>query len=265
MHRSTHAGRSLLEVLLTLAVGLVPITSGLAVMGYQLDKKLEEVSSTSIQEVLFVIDRALDDVHQAALTALPLSAKPCKSVLDELRGLVVRNPHLHSLSLTQDGKTYCSSLSNFTLYTPDFKQGQHMKLTFSVPSVPNEAMLEYRLAQDPGVIASAYGLKLRSELSGFQSGLVLLLDFGDSYIWSGGDSHDPERPSQSEHFQHETSAKYGYTVNVGFPKGYRQREMLQATLQTLPSLALVGLLTSAFTYWGLFRSRKKTVHDATRT
>lgn len=265
MLRSTHAGRSLLEVLITVAVGLVPITSGLAVTGYQLDKKLEQVSSTSVQEALFVIDRALDQVHQAALEALPLSGKPCRSVQDELKGLVLRNAQLHSLSLTQDDQVYCSSLSTFTLHTPEFKAGQNLMLTFGMPSVPNEAILQYRLAgQHPGVIASAYGLTLRSELNGFQSGLVLLLEFGDRYIWSAGDSRDAERPSQTEYFQSQTSTKYDYTVEVGFPEGYRKHELLQATLQTLPSLALVGLLTSAFTYWGLFRSRNKAVHDATQ-
>ncbi|MFB4390638.1 MULTISPECIES: CSS-motif domain-containing protein [unclassified Pseudomonas] len=264
MLRSTHAGRSLLEVLLTLAVGLVPIASGLMVMSYQLDKKLEQVSSTSMREALFVIDRALDEVHQAALNALPLSGKPCRSVMYDLKELVAHNPHLHSLLLTRDGRVYCSSLATFTLKTPDFEPGQDVKLTFDVPTFSNEVMLEYRLPdQEPGVIASVYGLKLRSELNGFQSGLVLLLEFGDHYIWSGGDSREAGRPSQSEYFQRDTSATYGYTVNVGFPQGYRQHELLQASLQTLPSLALVGLLTSAFTYWGLFRSRKKAVHDAT--
>ncbi|MGE7989583.1 CSS-motif domain-containing protein [Pseudomonas sp. NPDC089554] len=265
MLRSTHAGRSLLEVLMTLAVGLVPITSGLAVMGYQLDKKLEQVSSTSLQEALFVIDRALDDVNQTTLKALPLSGKPCRAVQDELKGLVLRSPHLHSLSLTQDGQAYCSSASAFALHSPNFAPGEHVKLDFGVPTVPNEAILEYRLPdKNPGVSASAYGVKLRNELNGFQSGLVLLLEFGDNYLWSAGDSRSAERPSQAEYFQSEASTKYGYTVKVGFPAGYRQQELLQATLQTLPSLALVGLLTSAFIYWGLFRSRKKAIHDATR-
>lgn len=264
MMKSSHAGRSLLEVLMTLAVGMVPITSGLAVMGYQLDKKLEQVSTTSVHEALFVIDRALDDVHQAALAALPLSGQPCQAVEEDLKALVLRNPHLHSMSLTRDDRIYCSSLSPIASSTPEFQPGHNVKLSFGTPTLPDEALLKYRLpSQQPGVTASAYGTRLRSELNGFQSGLVLLLEFEENYLWSDGDSRDPERPSQAEYVQSAASTQYDYSVKVGFPEGHRDQEMLQGAVQTLPSLALVGLLTSAFTYWGLFRSRKKAVRDAT--
>ena len=103
MSRFTHAGRSLLEILLVLTIGMVPVVSGLLVMVYQLERKLEENAMVSVQEAIFTIDRVLDHLQTAASTALPLAGHPCVKVMGTLERLVAGDPRIRSLVLTQDG------------------------------------------------------------------------------------------------------------------------------------------------------------------
>ena len=124
-------------------------------------------------------------------------------------------------------------------------------------------MLAYQLSKlNLGVIVTSYGTMLRNELRAFQTGLTLVLEFGDLYIWTDGDSRDPARPSQAEFFQEGVSEKYGYTVKAGYAQGYSANETRQTMRQLFPSLALVGIITGAITYWGLFRQRNLRARSA---
>jgi len=264
MSRFTYAGRSLLELLLILTIGLVPMVSGLLVMMYQLERKLEENAQVSVQEAIFAIDRVLDHLQMAASSALPLAGQPCAQALGPLERLAAGDPRIRSLVLTRDGQAYCSTIETTSSYSPSFySPNAHIQLNFNSPVTPNGVVVELRLTYaNPGVIATAYGLELRNELRGFQDGLVLLVEFGNKYLWSSGDSRDAQRPSQSEFFRSAMSSKHGYMVKGGYPEGYTTQEFRQSMLQILPSLALVGLLTGAITYWGIFRSRNKGRHAA---
>ncbi|MDF0732998.1 CSS-motif domain-containing protein [Pseudomonas entomophila] len=263
MSKFVHAGRSLLDLLIILAIGLVPVASGLLVMSYQLDRKLEENSRVSLNEAIFAIDRSLDGIHTAALGALPLASEHCDAVRQKLSGYVSRDQRLHSMMLIRDGQEFCSSLSTSDNLPRLVDTASPVKLLFNAPSMPNSALVRYQLTKsNPGVIVTAYGTVLRNELSGFQDGLVLVLKFGEQYIWSAGDSRDPQPPSQSEHFNRAVSKKYGYTVQGGYPQGFRKEELRQSAVQVLPSLALVGLVTAVIVYWGIFRNRSKGKRNA---
>ena len=259
MSKFTHAGRSLLEMLLTLTISLVPMASGLLVMIYQLERKLEENAQVSVQEAIFAIDRVLDNMQTAASNALALAGQPCNNAASTLEKLAAGDPRIRSLILTRDGQAYCSSIETTIADRPTFfGPNAHVQLNFNSPITPNGVIVELRLAYaNPGVIATAYGIELRNELRGFQDGMVLVLEFDKHYIWDMGDSRDPQRPSQSEFFRSAVSSRHGYTVKGGYPEGFRANEIRQSMLQILPSLALVGLLTGAITYWVIFRARNK--------
>ncbi|EKT4522679.1 CSS-motif domain-containing protein [Pseudomonas putida] len=259
MSKFTHAGRSLLEMLLILTISLVPMASGLLVMIYQLERKLEENAQVSVQEAIFAIDRVLDNMQSAASNALPLAGQPCSEAAQPLEVLAAGDPRIRSLILTRNGQSYCSSIETTITDSPTFYSPRALvQLNFDSPITPNGVVVELRLAYaNPGVIATAYGIELRNELRGFQDGMVLVLEFGKKYIWEMGDSRDPQEPSQSEFFRSATSSKHGYTVRGGYPEGFTASEIRQSMLQILPSLALVGLLTGAITYWVIFRARNK--------
>ncbi|HDS1737655.1 MULTISPECIES: CSS-motif domain-containing protein [Pseudomonas] len=263
MSKFMHAGRSLLELLLILAIGLVPVASGLTVMMYQLEKKLEENARVSAHEALFVIDRVLDNLHSAASEAVRFSGSACDKVRGDLIDQAARDPRIRSLMLTEGDQVYCGTLPMLAPYPVEFAPGRNLRLNFDSPSTPNGVVVEYRLANtDPGVIATSYGIELRNELHGFQDKLILLLEFDDKFIWTLGDSRDAQRPSQTEFFQEVQSSRHDYSVKVGYADGHTAREARQSILQVLPSLALVGLLTAAITYWGIFRGRSKQRHPA---
>ena len=77
MSRTTTIGRSMLELLLILSISLIPVASGLAVMVYQQDRKLEENARVSVQEAIYSVDLSLDRLHAIANNALALAGKPC--------------------------------------------------------------------------------------------------------------------------------------------------------------------------------------------
>ena len=112
MSKIMHAGRSLLELLLILAIGLVPVVSGLLVMVFQLEKKLAENARISVQEAVYSVDQSLDRMHATALNALPLAGKPCDQVASTLRDQVARLSMVRSLTLVSDGQAYCTSASD---------------------------------------------------------------------------------------------------------------------------------------------------------
>ncbi|MGY4527532.1 CSS-motif domain-containing protein [Pseudomonas sp. TE21394] len=247
------------KLLLILAIGVIPVLSGLLMMDYQLDRKLEENAKISVLEAVFSIDQALGRMEASLETVLPLAGKPCAEVLDELDQRVANSPHLRSLALTREKQAYCATDMDPLEYLSAFSgSGQQAKLAFDAPSSPNAAIIKIQKPHsDPGVIATAYGRLLRDELRGFQDGLTLLLEFNGQYIWSDGDSRDPQRPSQAEYRQLAVSEKYGYVVIGGYAKGYTAQEFRVSLHQVLPSLALVGVASMFITYLGLARTRKR--------
>ncbi|HDS1820003.1 TPA: CSS-motif domain-containing protein [Pseudomonas putida] len=257
MSKIMHAGRSLLELLLIMAIGLVPVVSGLLVMVFQLEKKLEENAQVSVQEAVFTIDKVLDRMHRTAMLAQPFAGKTCAEALSALHDQVARDPLLRSLTLVQDQGAYCSTHTESLEHLSSFAQSrQDVELAFDSPVLPNALVTHFQDPDsNPGVIVTGYATELRNELRAFQDGLMLLLEFGDQYIWSHGDSRDPQRPSQSEYAQRAVSAKYGYAVRGGYGQGHTAQEIRQSALQILPSLVLVGIVTGSIIYWGLFRAR----------
>lgn len=255
MKKFMSAGRSLLELLLILALGLVPVASGVVVLMYQLERKLEENSRISVEEALFVVDRVLDNLLQTAVEAIPYSGKACNTVVGHLQTLAAGDPRIHSVMLMEDNRVYCSSLPLIAPCDQYFTGvGPNVRLNFDSPTTPNGIIVEYSVpTSNPSVVATAYGLELRKELQGFQDGLTLILEFSGKYIGSQSDSRDPQPPSQTEFFVSAPSAKHDYLIKAGYPAGYTTREARQSIVGILPSLALVGLLTSAISYWGMFK------------
>ncbi|MFJ4351223.1 CSS-motif domain-containing protein [Pseudomonas sp. NPDC089428] len=264
MSRIKNARQSLVELLLTLTVSLLPVGSGLMIMHYLHDKKLEETARISVSEVIYSVDLALDRVQASAAAAMKLAGATCESAEAQLSDQVAKAPHLRSLALTVDGRTYCNTLK--TPYSPDhiFPDAKtQFRLTLDPPTTPNAVLLAYQIRENNlGVIATTYGMLLRNELRAFQTGLTLLLEFGELYIWADGDSRDPARPSQVEFFEEGVSEKYGYTVKAGYGEGYSARETRLTMKQLFPSLALVGIITGSITYWGLFRQRSMRARSA---
>jgi hypothetical protein len=259
MSRFRTAGQGLVELLLTLAISLVPVGTGLMIMFYQQDKKLEENSRISVSEAIYSVDLALDRIHNSASAAMALAGTACESAKAQLIGQLVKAPHLRSLALTAEGRTYCNTLE--TPYPPDLMISDAQSpfhLVLDPPATPNAVLLTYQLGENSlGVIATSYGILLRNELRAFQTGLTLLLEFGDLYIWTDGDSRDSTRPSQAEFFKEGISNKYGYTVKAGYAEGYSASEARKTLIHLFPSLALIGIITGSITYWGLYRQRNR--------
>ena len=257
MSKIMHAGRSLLELLLLIVLGLVPVVSGLLVMVFQLETKLEENANISVQEAVFSVDQALDRMHETAHQALPFAGKPCDDVIGKLRDQVASRSMVRSLSLITSDQAYCTTTSDSLADLSAFAlSGRQVELAYDSKATYNKLLVNFYLRdKGKGVIVTAYAMQLRNELDAFQDGLTLLLEFGDRYIWSHGDSRDKQPPSQSEFTASAVSAKYGYLVKGGYAQGYTAREAQQSMLRILPSLVLVGIVTGSIVYLTLFRAR----------
>lgn len=260
MSKLKYAARSLLQLLLIMGVGLVPVASGLTVMVYQLENNLDEHARVTASEAVVVIDRVLDNLLSAASDTLAYAGRPCDRVIGALKARTAKDSRISSLMLTRNNIGYCSTLPPpYPKLHHSDTQSPNVRLNLTSPSTPNGVVVEYWLAaNNSGVVATAYGLALRNALYGFQGDLVMLLEFDDKYIWARGDSREPTRPSQSEFFQSARSVKHGYTLKAGYPTGHTAHEIHHSLLGTLPSLALVGVLTAAMAYWGIHRKRHKT-------
>lgn len=252
----SHAGRSLIEFMVTLLIGLAPVVCGLLVLSFQVDRKQEETIAVTSREAVYSIDRVIQSLHESSSQALWLAGKPCEDVLPELRHQVIRQPNVRSLALEQQGNVFCSTLYGAT--DIDFGQGDYVNGRLRVDpgsqATPGAAILLYRLQSAPhGAIAVANLKVLQDELLGFQNAVVLTLQFGERYVWATGQGDWRQLPDQGENTLKLDSERFGYTVHAGYPAGESWNVIRQTLHTTLPSLLLVGIMTSAAGYWGLFR------------
>ncbi|MBJ9975848.1 CSS-motif domain-containing protein [Pseudomonas sp. S75] len=252
MSISRQLNRRVLTVAVALLTGATPLVSGLLVMNYQLNKRLEQSATVAVDEALFTFDRLFDGLRAAAVLALPSTQKACTDIEPKLANQVAGNPRLQALTVLQGEQHACSSAASGPL--PVFDPSKDIYMFYDPAAIPDGVLVAYRLVSgDRSVIATTYGLEIRSELRAFRNGLRLALHFGDQYIWAEGDSRDPARPSMPEYLTSATSTKYGYRVEVGYPQGFTAAEARQARTQVLPSLVLVSVLTSAVVMWSLRR------------
>ncbi|MBF8659985.1 CSS-motif domain-containing protein [Pseudomonas putida] len=264
MDKFMHAGRSLLELVLLMAVGLVPVFSGLLVINFQQKAKLEDNAEVSVREAIFSVDQALDRVHEVAMSTLPLAGQPCTMIRRALVDQVTSRSMLRSLTLIEDGKAYCSSASDSLEVLTDIASTGEL-LTFNQLMVDAQGYLLMNLhlqGEKTGVIATSYPVQLRSELDAFKDGLTLVLEFDEHAVWKDGDSLNGTRPSVAE-FTHELeSTHYPYRVVGGYPAGYAAQELRAAVFNMLPSLMLVGLMTGSVIYGVLGKMRVRQRNSA---
>ncbi|CAH0646423.1 MULTISPECIES: CSS-motif domain-containing protein [Pseudomonas] len=252
-----NAGRSMLELLLLIVVGLVPVVSGLLVMILQLQTKLAENAAVSVKEAVYSVDQAFNRMQETALRSLPLAGQPCASALNTLQDHVTSLSMLRSLTLVEGEQAYCSTtpdpLEDLTAFATS---GRQVEISYGLADTRRKLLVNlYTADNNQGVIVTAYASQLRSELDAFQDGLTLLLEFDDRYLWSGGDSRAGARPSQDEFSTSMLSQKYGYRVVGGYAEGFTAREIRQSMRQTLPSLLLVGVLTASVVFLALMKGR----------
>jgi len=252
----SHAGRSLVEFLVTLLIGLAPVACGLLVLTLQVDRKQEETIEVTAREAVYAIDRFIDSLHGTANKALRLTSEPCEAILPELRKEVAIQPNVRSLALKKGETIYCSTLFGSTDITlvPGSFVSDRLRIYPSFRTIPGSHILLYRLRTDAfAAVAVAHLQPLQAELLGFQNSVVLSLQFGDQHVWTTGNGEYHMVPNHAENTQQLTSEKYGYTVHAGYSAGESWRAIRQAIQAALPSLLLVGIMTSAAGYWGLFR------------
>ncbi|MFK8331502.1 CSS-motif domain-containing protein [Pseudomonas sp. BJa5] len=260
MAPSSHAGRSLVEFLVTLLIGLAPVACGLVVLSLQVERKQEETIEVTAREAIYAIDRVLDTLHQSSSVALSLAARSCDTALADLRRQVVMQPSVRSLVLVKGNRAFCSTLYGTfdRLIDPGTFLNQRLRVDPGNDATPDAAVLLYRLQDYPyGVLAVADINVLQNELLGFQNTVVLSLQFGQQYVWSTGNGESARVPNHEEDKMRLTSELFGYTVHAGYPDGHTWLMIRQAALATLPSLLLVGILTATVAYWGLYRRNRR--------
>ncbi len=196
-----------------------------------------------------------------------LTAKPCDEVLPELRRAAIRQPNVRSLSLIKEDRIYCGTLDGSTDITiePGSYVNGHLRVYTSGGATPGSAILLYRLQANANAnaVVTASNLRvLQAELLGFQNSVVLSLQFAEQHVWATGNGEYYMIPNHAENTLKLASEDFGYIVHAGYPDGQSWRMIRQAIQSALPSLLLVGIMTSAAGYWGLFRrARTRSTHD----
>lgn len=260
MAQSSTAGRSLVEFIVMLLIGLAPVACGLLVLVLQAERKYKETIEVTAQEAVYAIDAVIKSLHITSRQALELAGRPCDNALSQLRHLAIRQPNVRSLVLLKDDRAYCSTLyGEFDLAVdPTAYFNQRLRLDPGNEVTPDSAVLHYRLSASASSVNAIADIRvLQAELLGFQNDVVLILQFGAQTVWATGNGVHAQAPNHADGTLGMVSQEYGYTVYAGYPEGHFWEMIRQALFSTLPSLILVGILTSAAGYWGLFRRTLK--------
>ncbi|MEG1041810.1 MAG: CSS-motif domain-containing protein [Pseudomonas sp.] len=264
----SHAGRSLIEFLVTLLIGMAPIACGLFVLTLQVDRKQEETIDVTAREAVYIIDRVIETLQTTGTQAMRLTGQACDSILPHLREEAVRQPNVRSLALEKEGRIYCSTLYGSTDISidPSSYVNGRLRIFTGDRATPGSAILLYRMqANGYATVTSANLRALQAELLGFQNAVVLSLDFGGHHVWATGNGERYQIPDHSENTTQLTSQRYGYTVTAGYAAGESWDVIKQSMQAVMPSLLLVGIMTSAAAYWGLFRRNKPRTHSRPET
>lgn len=256
--KNVRAGRVLLELLVTLLIGLAPVSCALLVVVWQVDKKLEATAEVAMRETLHHTDALIDALHQASNKVLSLADFPCDKALPTLRTEVVMHSTLRSLVLVRENRAYCSTVHGESqlLVNPGHYFNQRLRLEAGNDVTPDSAILYYRLQEYPfGVLALSDARHLQQVIRAIKADVTLLLEFGDDYMAVDGivDGTLPEHREQ--HVR--AMSEYGYAVHAGYPAGYTWNETIANARAVAPSVLLVGLLTAIAAYWAMFRQRRR--------
>lgn len=260
MDSHPHSKHSLVELLVTLMIGLAPVACGLLVLVLQAERKQKDTIDVTAREAIYAIDVVIQSLHINSSQALSMAELSCEQALPELRRLAIKQPNVRSLALLKDNRAFCSTLyGEYDLaINPASYVNQRLRVDPGNRATPESAVLHYRLQAPPyGVVAVANIRVLQTELLGFHNDVVLSLQFGTKHVWAIGNGEYLQVPNHVENTLQLTSAQYGYTVHAGYPAGHFWHTIRQAILMTLPALLLIGLMTSAAGYWGLFRRTLK--------
>ncbi|MCW2271727.1 MULTISPECIES: CSS-motif domain-containing protein [Pseudomonas] len=255
----SYAGRSLVEFLITLLIGLAPVACGLLVLALQVERKQDETIEVTAREAIYAIDHVMSTLHAASSQALALAQESCDTALPELRQTAIRQPNVRSLMLVKENRVFCSTLYGDyqRVIDPGSFLDMRLRVDPSGEATPDAGVLIYRLQEYPyGVLALANLQVLQRELLGFQNEVVLNLQFGPQYVWATGNGTFEQTPNHEEDTLQLVSKQYRYTVHAGYPDTYTRRSIQQAVTATLPSLLLVGIMTSAVAYWAMFRRKR---------
>lgn len=258
-----HAGRSLVEFLIALLIGLAPVACGLLVLSLQVERKQEETVEVTAREAIYATDLVIDSLHNTSSQVLNLAEQSCDTALPALRQYAVMQPNVRSLVLVRENRAFCSTLygSFEALVDPGSFLNQRLRVDSGNETTPASGILTYRLQEYPyGVLALADIQVLQRELLGFQNSVVLSLQFGPQHVWATGKGEVTQTPNHEEDTFVLTSERYGYAVHAGYPEGHTWESIRKASIITLPSLLLVGILTSGFGYWALFRRTRSPSH-----
>lgn len=263
--RTFSSGSALLQLLLTLLIGLAPVACGLLMMAWQVNKKLEESVEVAQHEALQRIDGLIDALHAASNKVLNLAELPCEKALPTLHSEVVTNPEVRSLTLVRENRAYCSTLRGESglLVEPGDYFNHRLRLEPGNDNTPDSAILYYRLYEYPyGVLAVADGQMLQRQLHAIREPASVILQFGPTSIGAIGEVMEDGAKPLMEQSSSMLSPMYGYMLHVGYPPGHTASELLENSQAIAPSLLLVGVMTAIGSYWAMFRKRRPVARRA---
>lgn len=146
-----HSGRwrRLARAGLVWLVILIPGWMGLSLIQDDVLQTRQLETSQEQRRVLSQLEMMLDEVHAAAVAAMPLADAPCESVLGALRRQAAVVPQVRSLLLARDGEVHCASLSGESGGDLGMFGGGQEALAFVAGSAvaPERPLLLYRWRQ----------------------------------------------------------------------------------------------------------------------
>ncbi len=242
---------------LTLLAALIPILLGASILYVQAERRLMQSSHQTAEEAVRQFDLMLDNTSHAAQMLLPLAGKPCAEVQLALREQVTRRPFVRSTNVVWDNNLYCSSLFGDFEEKVDPGDYTHGKLWLmnGNPVTPNSALLVYRLSEGRGgALTTLDGYHLSNVLRMIGRQTLLLLQVGDNWLSTDLQVHNGPLPTFPVASNTLASAKYGFTVQAGYPEGEVWRYMISEYPPVFSLLMFFGVIAGTLAHWTQRRS-----------
>ncbi|HWH89750.1 MAG TPA: EAL domain-containing protein [Pseudomonas sp.] len=236
------------RIIVTLLSGLLPIVLGSAILYMQAERTLQQSAAETAAQALRQFELMLDNTAEAARVLLPLAGKNCEEVKLALREQVTRRPFVRSTNLVWDDNLYCSSL--FGEFREAVSAGNYhlgkLWLMDGNPVTPDTALLVYRLSNGRGgALTTLDGYHLGNMLRLIGRQTLLMLQVGENWLSADGKVHRGPLPALPVAQSVLESARYGFDVSAGYPKGETWRYMAAEYPPLFSLLIFFGAVSGA--------------------
>ncbi len=247
-------------LLYSLLVGLVPVSSGLLVMYWNIRESLESATHEAATRTIEHLDDVLYQAESTANRLLPRVGEACTDVIEQIRREVAVQPFLRGANMIRGNQVYCSSYFGDELgpHLSDETLGKRLSLRSGNTMTPTVSSLAYRVYDAPlGISTIVDGRFIAYMLELIQRDVKMGIEVDGVFLFSDSIAREKDLPDHDQFHLVLKSPVFGYAVHAGYTREHVMRVYPTQVLSILGTLLLLGTLAGGTCHYFMTRRQRQ--------